>query len=409
VRVAAKLISPVVEHDFAAGFDWTIEALKQPTDSPRNHNESRFQSSNGENATKTTTTKSRHTLEHVAAEMEIAKGVAYLKKREFARAIEVFRAFEKREQTLLDQAATNLSFLYFLEGDYKAAEKHAEFAVKADRYNARALVNRANCLFVRGELEAAKEVYLEAIGVEADCVEAIYNLGLVNKRLDNPGDALQAFRKLHRIVPKSVTVIYQIANLFEMLNDHSSAAEWFKILHGAVPTDPKVLARLGNIFSNEDDHTQAFHNYLDSYRHMPTNMEVITWLGVWYVKSELYEPAIQYFERAAEIEPQEVKWRLMVASCYRRMGAYQKALELYREIHHTDSDNIECLRYLCTITKDLGDKSHEEYAKKLRKAERATESEASQFHRDDVPSYQPEPEYHGRGNHADEGNASQLN
>lgn len=196
----------------------------------------------------------RHSLAHAAAEMEIAKGVAYLKRQNFARAIEVFRAFEKREQTLLDQAATNLSFLYFLEvrprrlaarlggrklfggnftkphhsqpfelvstnrsieipaivpafiwnlhlgfvnlyfyalfesyidmrsyvlnlsfalffyrlifhhmcifaqGDYKAAEKHAEFAVRADRYNARALVNRANCLFMRGELEAAKEV-----------------------------------------------------------------------------------------------------------------------------------------------------------------------------------------------------------------------------------------------------------
>lgn len=127
VRVAAKLISPVIEHDFAAGFDWTIEALKQPTNSPRNHAESRFQSSGGENSAQAPA-KGRHTLEHVAAEMEIAKGVAYLKKGEFARAIEVFRAFEKREQTLLDQAATNLSFLYFLEGDYKAAEKHAEFA-----------------------------------------------------------------------------------------------------------------------------------------------------------------------------------------------------------------------------------------------------------------------------------------
>ena len=57
----------------------------------------------------------RHSLAHAAAEMEIAKGVAYLKRQMFARAIEVFRAFEKREQTLLDQAATNLSFLYFLD------------------------------------------------------------------------------------------------------------------------------------------------------------------------------------------------------------------------------------------------------------------------------------------------------
>jgi intraflagellar transport protein 88 len=47
-------------------------------------------------------------------------------------------------------------------------------------------------------------------------------------------------------------------------------------------------------------------------------MEVISWLGVWYVQSNLYEEAIVFFERAAEIQPQEVKWQLMVASCHRR-------------------------------------------------------------------------------------------
>ena len=34
-----------------------------------------------------------------------------------------------------------------------------------------------NCLNINGEKEKAQELYLEAIGVEADCVEAIYNLG----------------------------------------------------------------------------------------------------------------------------------------------------------------------------------------------------------------------------------------
>jgi hypothetical protein len=34
-----------------------------------------------------------------------------------------------------------------------------------------------NCLNLNGDKEKAKELYLEAIGVEADCIEAIYNLG----------------------------------------------------------------------------------------------------------------------------------------------------------------------------------------------------------------------------------------
>ncbi len=40
-----------------------------------------------------------------------------------------------------------------------------------------ALPSSGNCLNLNGDKEKAKELYLEAIGVEADCIEAIYNLG----------------------------------------------------------------------------------------------------------------------------------------------------------------------------------------------------------------------------------------
>eukprot|EP00954_Amorphochlora_amoebiformis_P008722 679415-Amorphochlora_amoeboformis.AAC.1 len=80
--------------------------------------------------------------------------------------MQVFKEFERQESKILDQAATNLSFLYFLEGDLKNAEVYAEKAVRADRYNAKALVNKANFMFKKGFYEGAKELYLEAIGVE---------------------------------------------------------------------------------------------------------------------------------------------------------------------------------------------------------------------------------------------------
>ena len=84
-------------------------------------------------------------------------------------------------------------------------------------------------------------MYLEAIGVEEDCVEAIYNLGVIEKRIGNLDDALEAFKQLHRMVPEDAQVIYQIANLYDLLNDNVQAAEWFKILHGVVPTDPAAV------------------------------------------------------------------------------------------------------------------------------------------------------------------------
>ena len=72
--------------------------------------------------------------------------------------------------------------------------------------------------------------------------------------------------------------------------------------------------------------------------------------------TKIYYRLLFLFFSAAEIQPKEVKWRLMVTSCYRRLGSYQKALELYESIHKEYPQNLECLRYLVAICKELGKK-----------------------------------------------------
>lgn len=39
---------------------------------------------------------------------------------------------------------------------------------------------------------------------------------------------------------------------------------------------------------------------------------------------QMYETAAPFFELAAQVQPQEVKWQLMVASCFRRTGNQQQ-------------------------------------------------------------------------------------
>ena len=38
----------------------------------------------------------------------------------------------------------------------------------------------------------------------------------------------------------------------------------------------------------------------------------------------MYEKAAPFFDLAAQVEPQEVKWQLMVASCFRRTANHQQ-------------------------------------------------------------------------------------
>lgn len=51
------------------------------------------------------------------------------------KAVETLKSFENKDTRTACTAATNLSFLYFLEGDFAQADRYADQALAADRYS----------------------------------------------------------------------------------------------------------------------------------------------------------------------------------------------------------------------------------------------------------------------------------
>ncbi|XP_064098521.1 intraflagellar transport protein 88 homolog isoform X1 [Macrobrachium nipponense] len=344
---AAKLISPVIEGTFSAGYNWCVDAIK-----------------NSQYA-------------DLANDLEINKAVMYLRQKNFKDAVETLKMFEKKETKVASTAATNLSFLYFLQNEIEMAEKYAQMARDSNGYNDSALVNLGNCCFQRKDYEKAREHYVAALDIDASCVEALYNLALTNKKLGHFGEALDSLLKMHAIVRNYPPVVYQIASLYQLLRDYDQASEWYLQLLGLVPTDPHIHQRLGQIFDSEGDKQQAYQYYFDSYRYFPSNLEVIDWLGSYFIEHQVAEKAISYFERAALMQPDESKWHLMVAACHRRSGNYQQALQTYKQINRRFPENVECLKLLIRLSNDLGLKEAAEYAQELKKVERVHEQRES--------------------------------
>lgn len=223
-------------------------------------------------------------------------------------------------------------------------------------------------------------MYLEAVGVEADCVEAIYNLGLTNIRLGTLDQAHHAFDKLHTVLPSLPEALFQLGAIYERGGspaEMEQAAKTYEMLLSKAPGDPNLCSRLGLVYEKLEDDSTACHWHTEAHRHAPTNLNVISWLGVWYVKREMYEQAIEYFSRAATVQPGEVKWQLMVTSCYRRLGDFNKALELYQDIHEKHPENVEALQYLEALCRDLG-RPHDEYSRKLEKLRRSMPQQTQQ-------------------------------
>ncbi|KAL6100387.1 ift88 [Pungitius sinensis] len=343
IMTAAKLIAPAIETSFATGFDWCVDMVKSSQ------------------------------YVELANDLEINKAITYLRQKDFNQAVETLKTFEKKDSRVKSAAATNLSFLYFLEKDYEQADRYADLAMTADRYNPAALINKGNTVFIKRDHEKAAEFYKEALRNDSSCTEALYNLGLTYKRLNRLEEALDCFLKLHAILRNSAQVMYQLSSLYELLEDPQQAIEWLLQVLSVTHTDPRALAKLGELYDGEGDKSQALQYYYESFRYFPSNIDVIEWLGAYYIETHFCEKAIQYFERATLIQPTQVKWQLMVASCYRRSGNYQKALETYKDIHRKFPENVECLRFLVRLCTDMGLKDVQEYATKLKKAEKMKE------------------------------------
>lgn len=112
---AAKLIAPAIEDDILQGYEWLIETLKNSK------------------------------YPDIQSEIEIARAIHYVKTKNIDLAIESLKSFEKKDKKMMTLASTNLSFLYLLEGDLENAEKYSDIALKYDRFNSKAKVNKGNC------------------------------------------------------------------------------------------------------------------------------------------------------------------------------------------------------------------------------------------------------------------------
>ena len=93
----------------------------------------------------------------------------------------VLQEFERKEHKLKARAATNLAFLYSLEGDSTSAERYADLAVTTDKYSAQALVNKVRSCRCFACWQPKERAGKEGKGREV-CVEHTQNATVLLKQ-----------------------------------------------------------------------------------------------------------------------------------------------------------------------------------------------------------------------------------
>ncbi|CAF3762100.1 unnamed protein product [Rotaria sp. Silwood1] len=343
IVTAAKIIGNNSDGDLVNGYEWCIEQVRNST------------------------------YLELASGLEIQKAIAYLREDNFSKAITTLKQFEKAEAKLASAAATNLSFLHFLEKDLNNAHKYADLALKTDKFNPASLTNKGNCCFVQGDYDKARYYYEEALNIDAGCVQALHNLILT---LINSNQYQRVKDYLHKytvIQPENTQVFCLMAKVLQQTNDLDHAKSWYLQALSIHRTDGHLHRRIGELIDSQGDKSNALQYYFDAYRHTPCDIQTLEWLASYYIETQYPEKAVEYCAQAALVKPGEIKWHLMVASCHRRSGDYAAAIEKYKWIHQHFPDDTDCIQFLIKIAIDLGLPEREMYENELKKVNKMKE------------------------------------
>ncbi|GMR61673.1 hypothetical protein PMAYCL1PPCAC_31868 [Pristionchus mayeri] len=340
---AARVIGMGMNEESASGHQWCIDMIKQSN------------------------------FAYVASELEMSKAVYLMREGHLQEAEAALSAFSSATPKIAASALANRSILEWMKGNKTECAQLIESALSLDRYNTTAHVMEGIMAFHNDDPTKAILCMQEALQNDALCMQALYNLGLIYKKGHNLESALDYFYKLNNMLRNNVQVLCQLASIYEFMEDSGQAIELYSQANSLAPTDPAILTKLSNIYESEQDKTQAFQCLYDSYRYLPSDMKTVEWIAAYYLDAQFAEKAITYFEKAALMQPSEIKWHMMIASCTRRAGNYQKAFELYKAIHNKFPSHLPCLKFLVRIATDLGMPEAKEYAARLQKAERVNQ------------------------------------
>ncbi|MGH0135920.1 UNVERIFIED_CONTAM: hypothetical protein FKN15_061915 [Acipenser sinensis] len=218
IMTSAKLIAPAIETSFAAGFDWCVEMVKTSM------------------------------YVELANDLEINKAITYLRQKDFNQAVETLKMFEKKDSRVKSAAATNLSFLYFLNFRYESLE----------------------------DPNQAIEWLMQLISVAPTDPQALAKLG---ELYDNEGDKSQAFQYYYEALSwwkqpahLRLGVLLGSVTRRKVITTDTTSLGWGAVWNGR--------CEKGHYLSSNftGNYQKALETYKDIHRKFPENVECLRFL-----------------------------------------------------------------------------------------------------------------------------------
>ncbi len=234
----------------------------------------------------------------------------------------------------------------------EAAEAHKQALAKAAS-SAGILNNYGNHLLLSDDPQAARDVFLKAVSIDAHDDYALLQLGQLAIRAGTGDEALQYLDRLPAQQLDAPNVAVFRLEALDLSGNRTDAETLFHHLSTATENDAPLSSAIGMKLAQAGQFEQAETFFTHALAHDPTNFNTLYQLGVVASRAGHNERARQIFESALRQQPQNVDVLYGLAFVYSGMKQPEQAVRLLSQASRLAPQRADVQKLLAVTTGDL--------------------------------------------------------
>ena len=226
-----------------------------------------------------------------------------------------------------------------LTGELESAKNFYLQAIKVDPTYAKSYHNLGFLAAQQGQLQQAISYYQQAIESQPDYPSAFYNLGLVYEQLKETEKAIACYSHSVQLDSTNVEVYKSLAQLYDRQENYAKAEKYYRCALLLQPDNLELRYNLGVVLYEQEKFDKAVSCFQKIIQAKPQDAIAYLHLGISYKQQKLLTKAKSCFEKAIELDPDYAMAYYNLGVVYSCQPDEKKAVDCFRQCLRCDPAN----------------------------------------------------------------------
>ena len=268
-------------------------------------------------------------------------GAIYRRIKQYQKSVEILKKAQNEQN--ISSVNYNLGFTFKEMGNYEDAIECFESVITENPDDVLTYNHLGSIYLLQKNYEKSVNSYKHGLQVDQNHPILNYNLARCYAESKNYRDSIKYFEKALRTRPGWIEAVRDFSDVLVKCQKNSSAQELVERTIKMHPQNADLLCILGNIFLSQFDYDNAVKTFEKAEEIEPNDIKILMGFSEALEKGDRIDEALEKAVEAADLSPLNPDVRKRYIHTLLSAQKYDQALEHVKELEETEGDDLQVL------------------------------------------------------------------